>query len=126
MKKINFLLFLLASLSLASCSDDDNNDIFKHRLLIGEWNKDYENYSAGPIFYNNGSVKYRYIFPGPTISNVYGDWTLSGDNLKIFWDYSDPGLEVYNTIILELTETQLVWKVIRVDGIEIEETFTKQ
>lgn len=126
MKKINFLLFLLVSLSLAGCSNDDNNDFLKHRLLIGEWNKVYENYSAGPIFYNNGRVKYRYIFPGPNISDVYGDWTLSGDNLKIFWDFSDPGLEVYNTIILELTETQLVWKVIRVDGIEIEETFTKQ
>ena len=55
----------------------------------------------------------------------WGDWTLNGSNLKIYWDDSDPGLEIYDTEIIELTNQKLRWKVV-IDGELSEESFTRK
>ena len=126
MRNFFLILCLILPMIFTSCSNDEDSDNMTYNLLIVKWTIVNGNYSGGPTFSRDGRVLYRYIFSGPNIIDIYGDWTLSGDNLKIFWDNSDPGLEVYNTVLLEITETNLVWKVIEVNGDEREETFTKQ
>lgn len=129
MKKLKLTFGILIALMIfTSCSSDDkdsNNDISEN-LLIGEWQFDSDPGYGDPTFYDNGRVEVHYFKAawGDDFSE-WGDWALSGSNLKIFWDESDPGLEVYDTTILELTASKLVWKVV-IDGELSQESFTKK
>jgi hypothetical protein len=118
------LLYLFLALTLA-CSNEANDDN-SESLLLGEWQYDSNPGYGDPTFYEDGRVKFHYFSEawGDNFSE-WGDWTLSGSSLKIFWDESDPGLEVYDTTVLELTTSKLVWKV-DIDGELSQESFTKQ
>ncbi len=128
MRNFILILGLISTISFTSCSsDDENNDNnITENHLIGEWEFDSDLGYGDPTFYDDGRVEVHYFKEawGDDFSD-WGDWALSGDNLKIFWDDSDPGLEVYDTTIIQLTETKLVWKVV-IDGELSQESFTKK
>lgn len=127
MKK--FLLLFMAVTVFSSCSSDDSQALrsepINENLLIGAWQFDADPGYGDPTFFENGRVEVKYFDAdtGDDFSEM-GDWTLEGNNLKIMWDESDPGSEVYDTQILELSETKLRWEV-EIDGELSEETFTK-
>ena len=128
MKNFILILGLIFTISFTSCSsDDENNDNnITESHLIGEWEFDSDPGYGDPTFYNDGRVKFHYFNEawGDNFSE-WGDWTLTENNLKILWDDSDSGSEVYDTTILELTQTKLKWKVV-IDGELSQENFTKK
>lgn len=127
MRNFILILGLISTISFTSCSSDDNNDNNNtESLLIGEWEYDYDPGYGDLTFYKDGRVQGHYFKEawGDDFSE-WGDWTLSNNNLKIYWDDSDPGIEIYDTTILELTQTKLKWKV-NLDGEIFQETFTKK
>ena len=104
-------IVIVSSLFFA-CSKDSNNDS----------DPGY----GDPTFYGNGRVEFHYFKEawGDDFSE-WGDWTLKESNLKIFWEDTDPDLEIYDTNIIKLTKTNLLWKVV-IDGEMREESFTKK
>tara|TARA_R110000822_G_C15301999_1_gene492045 strand:- start:958 stop:1350 length:393 start_codon:yes stop_codon:yes gene_type:complete len=121
-------IVIVSSLFFA-CSKDSNNDVeseISADLLIGEWQFDSDPGYGDPTFYGNGRVEFHYFKEawGDDFSE-WGDWTLKESNLKIFWEDTDPDLEIYDTNIIKLTKTNLLWKVV-IDGEMREESFTKK
>lgn len=126
MRKL-LVLTLISSISFFYyCSSDDNNNEISENLLIGKWEFDDDPGYGDPTFYDNGRVEFHYYKEewGDDFS-AWGDWSLNQNNLKIFWDDSDPGLEIYDTEILELTNQNLRWKV-EIDGKMSEESFSRK
>ncbi|AIM59816.1 hypothetical protein IX49_04505 [Cellulophaga lytica] len=128
MRNLILILSLTSTLFFSSCSsDNDNNDSnITENLLIGEWEFDDDPGYGDPTFYENGKVEVHYFNAdwGDDFSE-WGEWTLSESSLKIFWDDADSGSEVYDTNVIELTETKLVWKVV-IDGELSQESFTRK
>lgn len=130
MKNLKFIsaitvLFLL----LVSCSSDDGKDGKKDidtNLLIGSWQSDNDPGYGDPTFYENGRVEFHFLKEewGDDFSE-WGDWELNDNYLKITWDESDLGLEIYNPRILSITKTNLAWEV-DIDGDMSKETFTRK
>ncbi|GEM_PF-1393970 len=137
MKKISTFLsiFILISGILFSCSSDDDNGTENNGSIIGTWNgvsSTYNGQNAGipdnniVIFNSNNRVEFIYEGFGNNGQDISeeGSWTLNGTNLRIQWDDADPGLEIYNLQILELTNSTLKWST-QVDGKTLTETFSK-
>jgi hypothetical protein len=120
------LLILLVSIVLFSCSSEDGQESINQDLLIGSWQFDDDPGYGDHTFLENGVVEVKYFSEewGDDFTE-YATYTLQGDSLKIFWQDADPGLEIYKTKIIELSEIKLKWKVIRNDQMR-EESFTRQ
>lgn len=122
-----FAMVILLGAFSACSSDDDSieiENITTEKLLIGSWSFDPQPGYGDPTFTTDGKVKVDYREKDHSFSE-YGRWTLNGKNLKIYWEDSDPGLEIYDTEIIEVTKTKLRWKVI-IDGELGEESFTRK
>lgn len=127
MRKLLFILGLVSTLFLTTaCSNNDDVSESPKDLLIGEWRNDADPGYGDPTFNIDGRVEVHYFKEawGDDFSD-WGDWTLVDSNLKITWDDSDPGLEVYDTNIIQLTATKLRWEVM-IDGQLSVESFTKK
>ena len=135
MKKIKtqFSILILITTILFSCSSDDENG--SNGQIVGTWNgvsSTYNGQNGGipdnniVIFSSNNRVEFIYEGFGNNGEDIseLGSWTLNGNNLRIEWDDSDPGLEIYNLQIIELTNSTLKWSTI-VDGGTLIETFNK-
>jgi hypothetical protein len=135
MKKIKtyFSIFILITTIHFSCSNDDDN--VNNGQIIGTWNgisSTYNGQNAGipdntiVIFSSNNRVEFIYEGFGNNGEDIseLGSWTLNGNNLRIEWDDSDPGLEIYNLQIIELSNSTLKWSTI-IDGGTLIETFNK-
>lgn len=129
MKTVNlFTGLLLALFVIVGCSNDDNNTaLIEESKLIGLWHSEP---SADPEMTLEFTTSHRTHFTYHEFGNngqditESGDWELNGNILKIYWDDSDEGLEVYNVNILELTDAKLKWKV-NIDGDDYIETYTR-
>ena len=116
MKNINFLFGLLFVLFIfTGCSsEDDSSNSTEESNLFGLW---YSEPNADPEMTLEFTQNYRTHFTYHEFGNngqditESGDWELNGNNLKIYWDESDEGNEIYNVEILELTDSTLKWKV---------------
>jgi hypothetical protein len=129
MRKL-FILTLFCSIPIFySCSVDDNNENNKETyesLLIGDWEFNSDPGYGDPTFFINGRVEFHYYKEAWNDDfSEWGDWTLEQNNLKIYWDDSDSGLDIYETEILELTNEKLRWNV-EIDGEVGEESFTRK
>ena len=116
--KIAFLM--LAAFSLASCSSDDDNDVYEAAQLGGTWQKVYDEgvadagmvqYTFHPQSANNGTVD---IFTS--------DWTAGDTTVYRIYTVTDAGhlqispkpddTSVALTVdcdIRRLTSTQMIW-----------------
>lgn len=125
MKKTNIYLFLLISLTLASCSsDDDNNESITNGSIIGLQEIESATYNGQSIndtetvfFKNDNTVRFDYV------GNDFGNATWTKSGTQIVMEFGDP--EPFVVEILELTETRLKWREDDNGDILIE-TFTKQ
>lgn len=129
MKTVNlFLGLLLALCTITGCSsDDENTNSVEESKLIGLW---YSEPSADPEMTLEFTTSHRTHFTYHEFGNngqdikESGDWELNGNTLKIYWNDSDEGLDIYNANILELTDTKLKWRV-NIDGDDYIETYTR-
>lgn len=128
MRNTNFLFLLLATLFIfTGCSSDDDSTSTEESTILGVWHSES---SADPEmtleFIENHRTHFTYHEFGNNGQDVTesGDWELNEDNLKIFWDESDEGNEIYNVEILELTDSTLKWKV-NIDGSNYIEVYVR-
>lgn len=135
MNKINAFLIILISVFLFSCSKNDDNVTETNSLIVGTWNGVSSTFNGNNsgipdnnivVFHSNNKVIFTYEGFGNNGEDIFGEgtWTLNGTNLKIYWEDADPGLEVYNLQILDLTNSTLKWST-QVDGHTLTETFTR-
>ena len=120
MKLWRIALVMLAAFSLASCSSDDDNDVYEATELGGTWQKVYDEgvadagmvqYTFHPQSVNNGTVD---IFTS--------DWAAGDTTVYRIYTVSDAGrlhispkpddTSVALTVdcdIRRLTSTQMIW-----------------
>lgn len=125
MKNKNFLFGLLLALFIftACSSDDDNTSQTGESGLLGVWHSVPNAIDDLTLeFTSNNRVHFTYHEFDDLIES--GDWELNGNNLKIYWDEADEGNEIYYLEILELTDTNLKWKV-NIDGDDYIESYVR-
>lgn len=120
----NIFLFVLVSLSLFSCSNEDSNNSFSENNLIGKWYLSGNSIDGGPFqpyihncetsrdyqeFLSNHELTFnKYsevcILGNPEVSN----WKLIGNKLIVSNTNFDPMIYNYRYEIISLTATELI------------------
>ncbi|MEG3657310.1 lipocalin family protein [Arenibacter palladensis] len=120
MKGIRIICTTVFTLSLIiGCSKDDDSK--SNELLIGTWiavdgTHNGENWTAADYniikFTSNNRAEFIYEGFGNNGEDIHdmADWEKVGNTLTIKWDESDPGLEIFELKILDLTSSRLVWR----------------
>lgn len=136
-----FFLVAFAATALISCSGDDSSSPVQNNSIIGTWKLEAsslndQNFTLSNCqlqntveFTENGRVEFTYYL-GSNSCHVdaveTGNWIKNNNNIKITWDESDTGAEVYSLNVTELSGNTLKWKTnISGEG-ELKETYLKQ
>ena len=120
-------LFLSAfvAVTLLSCSGDDNESTTQNNSILGTWQLEAsslndQNFTLSNCqlqntvkFTENGRVEFTYYLGNSTChvdAVETGSWSKNNNNIKITWDDSDSGAEVYSLDVTELSGNTLKWK----------------
>lgn len=137
MKK-SILVFALLTFSLFSCSSNDkesssvdSNQIVATWLLVNAKLDGAEVTSSYKIQFTSDN-RAKFSYRNPTSNTTFGaddvengNYTFKDSNLTIMWDSYDPGHEITQYQIIELTSTKLIIKsVISGEGTLVE-TYAK-
>jgi len=125
MRNTNLFFVLLATfIILTGCSsDDDSSNSFNESKLIGIWHSVPNAIDDLTIEFTSNHRAYFTYHEFNDLTDG-GDWQLTDNRLKIYWDDADEGNEIYNLEILELTDSTLKWRV-NIDGDDYVETYTR-
>jgi hypothetical protein len=116
MKKI-ILFFVL--IGLFSCSSSDSSSSVDMTQLVGTWlldnaKLDGEDVDSSYKIQFTSSQRANFYYLNPTSNTTYGpdiiengDYSINGNSVTISWDDFDPGNEITQYQILELTSTKL-------------------
>ncbi len=108
MKKRNLLCgFLIATMILTSCSNDDNNDGQTDASIVGTWtgvSSTFNGQNSGIPdnnilkFTSDNRAEFFYEGFGNNGEDIseFGDWSKNGNILTITWDESDPVWKLMN------------------------------
>ena len=116
----NILVMTAAMLSLASCSSDDDNDVYEAAELSGTWQKVYDEgvadagtvqYTFHPQSANNGTVDIFTSDWAAGDTTVYRIYTVTdAGHLQISHKPDDTSVAfTVDCDIRRLTSTQMIW-----------------
>ena len=139
MKK-NIVFFLITFLTLSSCSKSEDSvnvaSIDKTQLaatwLLNTAELNGKTVSSSYKIQFTSQARTKFYYKNPTSNTTFGPdvienggYLLSDNALKVTWDSADPGLEIAQYQILELSSSKLILKsVISGEGTLIE-TYSK-
>lgn len=100
---LHIMLLTIGMLTIASCSDDKDNDLNSGNSIVGTWRCDYEDGYDLITFEKDGTLSLI------VIDNVYGNWSDFGyysyyGNIIVF-DWGDDG---GIATVISLTENKLI------------------
>ncbi|MDH7444693.1 lipocalin family protein [Aquimarina sp. 2201CG14-23] len=130
------LIFMILSMTLIACSSDDDNNLENNQgvELTGIWIKQSSLLNGNQVtsqdiveFTSDNKTIFTYKSSGANGADVLetGKWSKNNNDLTVTWDDADPGSEVYELEITELTETTLKWSTVISGEGTLVETFTK-
>ncbi len=137
MKTLKLFTLLFISITILSCSNnDDGNNNTEQNSIIGTWqgvssslNGNDRGVPSNSIvkFISNNKTDFIYEGYGNNGEDVTetGSWAKNGNTLTINWDDSDAGVENYVLTITDLSSTSLTWKTTISGEGELIETFEK-